>query len=275
VHISQHRFAEGEAISARGGRGWKRRHPPSGTTWGITLYFQRRWSEAIAALQKARDLGLRSPDNLRYLTFAWHHAGDTRQAMDSCNAWLAAAPQAAAHGYHALLLMDEGDMNEAVKAAEESLAQDPEDDNAHIVLGMWSGRDGRTSTPPPDASSAWCGGTRTNCRGWLGIALVQLYRGQYARLHCQLQARAGPSCPGTSASIVAMGWRSSTNTTSAAAEATFRQAIAIERNFGEAHGGLASSLGGAEPAGGSAARSRDRPQAGPGRLRPGLLRGAC
>jgi Tfp pilus assembly protein PilF len=160
--------------------------------------------------------------------------------MENCNAWLAAAPQAAAHGYHALLLMDEGDMNEAVKAAEESLAQDPEDDNAHIVLGMWS-----TETQNIDAAAGRFERVvrrdPNNCRGWLGIALVQLYRAHYDDSIASFK-RALTFMPRHVGVTVAMGWAQFNKHDFAAAEATFRHAISIERNFGEAHGGLASAL---------------------------------
>jgi cytochrome c-type biogenesis protein CcmH/NrfG len=136
--------------------------------------------------------------------------------------------------------MDEGDMAEAVKAAEQSLAQDPDDDNANIVLGMWS-----TETQNiDDAAGRFERVVRrdpNNCRGWLGLALVQLYRGQHVDSIASFK-RALHFMPRHVGVIVAMGWAHFTNKDFVAAEGTFRHAITIERNFGEAHGGLASAL---------------------------------
>jgi tetratricopeptide (TPR) repeat protein len=239
LHISRHEFAAAEAdlrevIDAGGA------DPALWHNLGISLYFQRRWADAVQALQKARDGGVREPDNLRYLTYAWHHLGDTAQAMDTCNAWLAAAPAAPASGYHALLLMDEGDMTQAVEAAQRALADDPDEGNANIVLGMWS-----TETQQIDDASARfervVRADPNNCRGWLGMALVQLYRGQYDDSIASFK-RALTFMPRHVGVIVGMGWAQFNKRDFFAAEATFRHAIGIERNFGEAHGGLASVL---------------------------------
>jgi tetratricopeptide (TPR) repeat protein len=239
LHISRHEFTQAEAMLREVMAGGAD-DPVLWHNLGISLYFQRRWTDAVEALQKARDRGLRDADNLRYLTFAWHHLGDTKQALDICQQWLSATPSPKAHGYHALLLMDEGDMSEAVKAAEQSLAQDPDDDNANIVLGMWS-----TETQNiDDAAARFERVVRKdpdNCRGWLGLALVQLYRAQHVDSIASFK-RALTFMPRHVGVIVAMGWAHFNNRDFAAAEATFRHAIGIERNFGEAHGGLASAL---------------------------------
>src|SRR5262245_65208491 len=48
--------------------------------------------------------------------------------------------------------------------------------------------------------------------------------------------------PDNSGTIVALGWAKLAARDARAAERTFRQAVAVDRNFAEAHGGLASAL---------------------------------
>ncbi len=48
--------------------------------------------------------------------------------------------------------------------------------------------------------------------------------------------------PDNSGTIVALGWARLAARDARGAERTFRQAVAVDRNFAEAHGGLASTL---------------------------------
>lgn len=239
VRISQQRFAEAEqALQALIDRGDP--DPVLFHNLGVSLYHQQRWADAAAALQKARDGGLEEPDTLRHLAYALHYLGDTARALEICDAWLRLAPSASAAGYRALLQMDDGDMAAAVASANEVLAAEPDNANANLVRGMWAteqleiddaaGRFERLTRAEPD-----------DPRAWLGLALVQLYRQEHAAAIASFE-RALTFMPDNVGTIVALGWAQFTHNEIVAAEKTFRRAIGIERNFGEAHGGLAITL---------------------------------
>ena len=239
VYISQHRFAEAEAALRAlidGGDS----DPALLHNLGVSLYHQQRWADAAETLQKARDAGLHDAENLRYLAYTAHYLGDTARAIEICNAWLALAPSASTTGYLALLQMDDGDMASAIKSAEEVIAAEPDNSNANLVLGMRAteqqdiddaaGRFMRITQAEPD-----------NPRAWLGLALVQLYRQEHEAAIASFK-RALEFMPDNVGTIVALGWAQFAWNRIIDAEQTFRRAIKIERNFGEAHGGLAVTL---------------------------------
>lgn len=239
VCISQHRFADAEsalrAIIARDGP-----DPVLFHNLGVSLYHQQRWADAAAALKQAREGGLREADNLRYLSYALHYLGDTAHALEVCDAWLKLAPSSATAGYRALLQMDDGDVAAAVHSAQQVVADEPDNPNANLVLGMWETERLEIEAAAPRFLRL-TQAEPENPRAWLGLALVQLYGQQHeaaiASFHKALEFM--PDNVGT---IVALGWAQFAHNQIPAAEKTFRRAIEIERNFGESHGGLAVTL---------------------------------
>ncbi|HLQ00707.1 MAG TPA: tetratricopeptide repeat protein, partial [Burkholderiales bacterium] len=80
-----------------------------------------------------------------------------------------------------------------------------------------------------------------NPRAWLGLGLIRLYQQKHAEAIAGLE-KAVSLMPENSGTIVALGWARLAAKDARGAERTFRQAVAIDRNFAEAHGGLASTL---------------------------------
>src|ERR1044071_5102811 len=118
VRISQHRFAEAESIL----RDLLGAQPDSAAllyNLGLTQFYQDKWREAQASFDRALALGLKTRDNLAYLTRSLHHLGKTREAIGSCEQWLAQAPGDDARAYLALLEMDDGNMARAQELAQD------------------------------------------------------------------------------------------------------------------------------------------------------------
>jgi tetratricopeptide (TPR) repeat protein len=80
-----------------------------------------------------------------------------------------------------------------------------------------------------------------NARAWLGVGLVRMYRQQHSEAVAALQ-RAAELLPSSSGVFVALGWATIVARDLAGAEKVFRHALEVDRNFGEAHGGLATVL---------------------------------
>ncbi len=207
---------------------------------GVCLYHREQYPEAIVELRAARERGLADPDSLRYLAYALHRTGGMQEALAVCDAWLKLAPSAATAGYRALVQMDGGDMAAAVESAGLVVGDAPEEPSANLVLGIFSiekqdiddatMRFERLTLAEPD-----------NARAWVGLALTHLYAQRHSEAIASFE-RALVLMPDNVGTIVALAWTHFTNRDVAAAERTFRRAIAVERNFGEAHGGLALVL---------------------------------
>jgi tetratricopeptide (TPR) repeat protein len=239
VRISQHRFSDaervlGELLEQEPG------NPALLYNLGLAQFYQDKHRAAQASFDRALALGLKTRDNLAYLTRSLHHLGKTREAIGFCEQWLAQAPGEEAKAYLALLEMDEGNMARAHQLAQEVLSRDPENLNASTVAGSYS-----VEQQDMEAAEKYFGRIverqPQNGRAWLGMGLVRLYQQKHAESIPAL-TEAVRLMPENSGTIVALGWAKLASRDARAAERTFREAVAVDRNFAEAHGGLASAL---------------------------------
>jgi Tfp pilus assembly protein PilF len=242
VLISQHRFAEAEqqlnALAADGEADAALLH-----NLGVALYYQGRFRDALAAFGKASTLGLASSrdqcTNLAYLTMTHHQLGDTAAAIESGRRWVSLGGDAAA-GYLALVEMDHGNVAAAHQRAASVLDRDPANVDAAVVEAMWS-----TEQQDMQAAKSLFAGVverePDNPRGWFGLGLAHLYDEQPDASVEALQT-ASQLMPGHAPTLTTLGWARFVGRDLSGAERTFREAIAIDRNFGEAHGGLALTL---------------------------------
>jgi tetratricopeptide (TPR) repeat protein len=185
-------------------------------------------------------MGLDAPECYAYLARCRHQAGDLTQALEFCQQWVNAARDAESRGYQALLQMDRGNMADARQAAEAVLRDDPENVNAGLVAGTASietqdiaraaDQFERILTREPD-----------NARAWLGVGLARLYQQQTAEAIAALE-KATQLVPDSVGILVTLGWATVVARDVARGEQVFRRALEIDRNFGEAHGGLATVL---------------------------------
>ncbi len=181
----------------------------------------------------------REAANLRYLTMTLHHLGDTAAALEAGRQW-AALDADGAGGYVAMVEMDHGDMAAAHQRAAAVLARDPGNVDAAVVEGMWSAE-------VQDIDNATAHFERVvqaepdNARGWFGLGLTRLYQERSGpaleALHTASQLR-----PRHAATLTTLAWARFVSRDLSAAEQTFREAIALDRGFAEAHGGLALTL---------------------------------
>jgi len=239
VRISQHRFSEAEAILLEL-VGEEPDQAPLLYNLGLAQFYQDKWREAQENFDRALSLGLKTRDNLAYLTRSLHRLGKMREAIESGSRWAAEAQDDASKAYLALLEMDDGNMPRARELAQEVLARDPENLHASAVAGAWS-----VERQDMEAAERFFNNVLRrepeNPRAWLGMGLVQLYQQKHAEAIAALE-KAVSLMPDNSGTIVTLGWARLAAKDARGAERTFRQAVAVDRNFAEAHGGLASTL---------------------------------
>ena len=154
--------------------------------------------------------------------------------------WLQQAPGPATEGYISVLEMDHGDMQAAYERAQRVLSEQPDNNDAATVVGNWQLQEQEIDKAARHFESV-VRHQPNNPRGWLGLGLVQLYqqRHEEAIRSFERVLAGSPNHPGT---LVTLGWAKLAHMDFKGSEAAFRQAIAADRNFGEAHGGLASAL---------------------------------
>jgi tetratricopeptide (TPR) repeat protein len=239
VLISQHRFEEAERLLSELTQNGET-HPAIMHNLGLTLYHQRRWSDALEAFSKSHQADPNQVSNLTYLAYTLHHLGDTENALKYAELWHSQASDIHSESYLALLEMDHGDMENAHQRAEKVLAEDPENTDAAAVMGTYMVEQqdiehaakhfNRIIHNDPD-----------NPRGWLGLGLIQLYQQKHTDAVRSLE-KALTYMPDNTGTIATLGWAKLTNKDANGAEAEFRRAINTDNTFGEAHGGLAVSL---------------------------------
>lgn len=243
VLITQHHFAEAEAQL----RMLAQAAPVDAAllhNLGLSLYCQGRWADALDAFLNAQALGFTQPAtaaaNLAYLTHTHHQLGDTASALKTGQLWAGAGGGDTAEGTLALVEMDHGDMAAAHQRAAAVLARDPTNADAAIVEGMWC-----TETQDIETAKARFDGVARaqpdNARAWLGLGLAHLYEEHSDEAIAALQT-ATQLMPRHAATLTMLGWARFVSRDMAGAEKTFRDAMALDRGFAEAHGGLAITL---------------------------------
>jgi tetratricopeptide (TPR) repeat protein len=239
VLISLHRFSEAETLLRQLVE--EGDHAPALLhNLGLTLYFQRRWGEAQECFQAAESGGLHAPGNLRYLAQSLHHQGEMEHAIATCEEWVKLSNSAQSKGFLAVLEMDNGNMGAASQLAREVLAQDPDNTDAEVVVGT-------AAIENQDIAEALQHFDHVvriepdNGRGWLGLGLAHLHEQQHDQAITELQT-ATELMPSSAGTIVALGWAKLTQKDVLGAEKVFRNALEVDRNFSESHGGLAVTL---------------------------------
>lgn len=239
VMISLHRFAEAEHLLTELIQA-NDNDPALLHNLGLSLYYQQRWQDALQNFERARQAGLELSDNLAYIVYSLHQTGDTGKALQYAEQWQQASPGPNTEGYLAMLEMDHGNMLAAVSRAEKVVQQQPDNTDAAVVLGTWQieqqdinqaiAHFGNVVRIEPDSP-----------RGWQGLGLTYMYQQNFPKAIEALEKACALSLKdGTS--LVVLGWAKLANRDAEAAEQTFLQAIKSDRNFGEAHGGLAAAL---------------------------------
>jgi tetratricopeptide (TPR) repeat protein len=241
VMISQHRFADAERV-LRGLLTETNGDPALLFNLGISLYYQKRWPDAERAFSDAHARGLTTPESYAYRARCRHYAGDMEQAIRLCQQWVeaAGANDTESSGYLALLYMDQGDLTRARKVAEQVLLASPENVHAGLVMGTAS-IEAQEIVRAGEQFERILAREPDNARAWLGIGLARLYQQRHEEAIVALD-KAVQLIPDSVGIRVTLGWATLVARDVVRAEQIFRDALEVDRNFGEAHGGLASAL---------------------------------
>lgn len=245
VMISQHRFDDAERVL----RGLLREASDNSAllfNLGISLYYQKRWPEAERAFSDAQARGLSTPESYAYRARCRHYAGDMEQAIRFARQWVDAAGDGHAddnsesRGYLALLYMDQGDLTRARQLAGEVLLASPENIHAGLVMGTAS-IEAQEIVRAAEQFERILAREPDNSRAWLGIGLARLYQQRHEDAIAALE-KAVQLIPDSVGIRVTLGWATLAARDLVGAERVFREALEVDHNFGEAHGGLAATL---------------------------------
>jgi tetratricopeptide (TPR) repeat protein len=200
-------------------------------------YMQGRYADALARLSSPL-LPFELPVALLLRARCLHHLGFRQEAIEDCVGYLVQVPgDADAHGRLALLLYEVQSTEAAAQHAATALNIIPSQQEALLVTALL--RFDLRDYEPAGRIYEQLVRNHPQCgRGWLGLALVKLAQAQIeaARGDVQLAARQMPDHIGT---WHVLAWIELLLNDVTAAQAAFDRALALDRNFGETHGGLA------------------------------------
>lgn len=245
VLLATARYADAEQLLRQALQAGDQADPrPRGPLWhnlALALYCQRRWADAASAFSRADEAGVPTVDNLRFWAYALHQQGQLDAAITLCGqASERHAGDARLQGYLALLELDAGRLPQARARAARVLVQDPGNCDAAVVEGMWLAEQQDGDGARRRFEQVVRAEPR-NPRGWLGIGLAHLTRGEHPAAIAALQQALAHASDDVGI-WVTLGWAHVAQRDLGAAERSFRQAIETDRRFGEAHGGLAVAL---------------------------------
>lgn len=204
---------------------------------GFALFMQARHAEAFELLGDP-SLPEAVPRALLLRARCLHHLGRQAEAIEECTAHLACTPDdAETLGLLALLLYEQGCGETARRHMEAALQRDPNQLEARLVLASMQSDarefdDARHSFQSLLEVHPQCG------RAWLGLALIELSNQQVAAAQRDIE-RAAVYVPQHIGTWHVLAWIHLMRGNVVAGQAAFEKALAIDRNFGETHGGLA------------------------------------
>ena len=173
VQISRHRFDDAEA-SLRALDDEQLENPVLQYNLGLSLYYQEKWSDALAGFRAAAAAGVDSPEALNYLAHCEHHMGNLAEALALATESWRKAPDTQIESYVALLQMDNGDFETADRLARNVLASDPDNVDANVVAGTAA-----LQAQQIDEALRFLNVSLErepdNPRAWLGVGLVRMY----------------------------------------------------------------------------------------------------
>jgi len=205
-------------------------------TLAFTRFGRKRHAEALELLTPSVIAAL--PMTLLLRARCLHHLGRRVEAISECKAHLAAAPDdAECNGLLGLLLYEEElheDINAHVSVA---LRQNPKQLEAMLVVASLQSDSGNYDLAAHSFHTLLkehpeCG------RAWLGLALVELTQMELPAAKRAIE-HATMHLPEHIGSWHVSAWIHIMLGDFFAAKLAFKEALAVDRNFGETHGGLA------------------------------------
>ena len=239
VYISQHRFADAEAAIIGLNQSFLN-SPELHHNLGIALVHQSKWAEGLSALETAAEGGVSESENLRYQSYCLLNLNRKDEALLCAESALEIASDDFTTGRIAMLQMELGQMTLAYKTAAQVLRTSPQNIDANVVT---SSR--QLETLEIDKAQKHIQVVLRqdpdNHRALLNKALVQMYNQKMPQAIKTLE-RTLELTPRVVGTWVTLGWAHIANNDLVQSEATFRKTLEVDRNFGEAHGGLAAVL---------------------------------
>jgi tetratricopeptide (TPR) repeat protein len=177
---------------------------------------------AVLALLKARIL---------------HHQQQCNAALEALAAHDSGSHAAEVRGMRSLLWLDLNNLEQAVAEAERALALNAEQHHASLVLGAAALRFQRAD----DATVVFkrvLAKHADSGRAWLGLGHASMLRGNVKVSRGEIE-RASEHMPEHIGTWHTLAWCQLMDDDLAAAEHSFERAFALDRTFGETHGGLA------------------------------------
>lgn len=209
--------------------------------FGLTLFYQNQFANALDQWLLAIRQGMNQADLWKYCAYSHHHLFQMKEAIDACLRWAEISENSPESlNYLCLLYFDANDMTEASIIATGLLNKDAQSLIGHTVMGSVALENHQPEIAYTHFSQAVVH-TKDTGRAWLGLGLSHLYLQQHSDAVLALK-RAEIELPNHSGTVIALAWVLLMTNQLTDAEARFRNAIEIDRNFAEGHGGLASVL---------------------------------
>jgi tetratricopeptide (TPR) repeat protein len=204
----------------------------------LVRYRQRQFAQARGALEPFMQQSAASAQAVTLYLRVLHHLGDFSEALDIMRRQMPrCAGDAEFLSAASLLLFDDDQLDEAQRLSTAALAGSTRPLEALVVAGSLAlGRDdARGAAAFLNEALAI---NPTDGRSWAGLGMASLLNGDMANAKAHLE-RAVTNLPAHIGTLHALGWCQIIRRELAEAEQTFRKALALDRNFGESHGGLA------------------------------------
>lgn len=209
--------------------------------YALALFHLHRYEEALSHLTQAENLGMTEDLLWKYIAYCNHHLFHLDKAIEACKKWVVETRESdESLAYLCILLFEDDQTYEAQEAALKVLRNLPDNIRANTVMGSIALQESRIKEAQMFFSKATTPENDSG-RAWLGQGLAFLYEDKKSEAVLALR-QATHAMPNHAPTIVSLAWILLSTADYASAEIEFKRAIEVNRNYAEAHGGLAASL---------------------------------
>ena len=234
IHLKAFRYRDAEeAFSAAQAQGVKTQDMQYDLAYA--QFMQKRYSDALACLLLMTDS---SPAALLLRARCHHHLGQREEAIADCERHLAvAADDADVHGLLALVLYELSHSDRANEHARRALERNPQQLEALLAQASLLA-DSRQDEAAHRAFDSLLQAYPRCGRAWLALALFELARMDLKEAK-RASEQAAVQMPDHIGTWHVLAWIEVMLGNIRAGAVALQRALAVDRNFGETHGGLA------------------------------------
>ncbi|BCE02741.1 tetratricopeptide repeat protein [Marinicellulosiphila megalodicopiae] len=205
----------------------------------VAIFYNKEIDHAISEFEKLQEITNLEASSNKYLAACFYSKGDFEKAIDYINKAISIEPTDYLKGFESVILYTSGQIKHAIEVANSVLQTSPENLDALSVMGTYCIEQFETAKAISHFEKMRSI-NKNDCRAFNGLGLCLMQNGNSLEAIKNFNQAVYLS-PTNLGYIAVLAWSYINTQNFDQAVSTFKQALEIENNFAEGHGGLATA----------------------------------